>query len=234
MTVCLKVMTSASSSLSPARDAVVESGIGSRTFTCRSCIQRAADALSVRKLSDWDPVEVADVATRAGVSVNTVQAWRGRGHLPPPQWIVSRQPVWNWSALASEVMPMARRIGGDGRADGTLVVQVEALPRSVTGVVFAVPGHQRQLVSQVDLVDDGQVVLWGNGESRKWFSPPIGRIPQVYVKAEYGGHAFLEKGRFLVTGDPSDTELMVFGPDKAWRVRVLCAKPAPARPALGR
>lgn len=44
-------------------------------------------------------VGVAEVATALGVEANTVQVWRHRGVLPPPDWTLAMGPVWRWSTI---------------------------------------------------------------------------------------------------------------------------------------
>lgn len=43
-----------------------------------------------------DPVGVVDIAERLGVKRQTVAMWNLRGLLPPPEWMVSKAPCWNW------------------------------------------------------------------------------------------------------------------------------------------
>lgn len=48
------------------------------------------------KLELWGLEEVADAL---GISVNTAYAWRHRGKLPAPEWIVSGRPIWRASKI---------------------------------------------------------------------------------------------------------------------------------------
>lgn len=43
-----------------------------------------------------EPVGLAEIADRLGVSSQTPYMWRHRGLLPEPSWIVSGAPAWNW------------------------------------------------------------------------------------------------------------------------------------------
>src|SRR5438093_688658 len=43
------------------------------------------------------PVGVAEISERLGVRQQTVAQWKLRGLLPPPRWVVSRLPAWDWS-----------------------------------------------------------------------------------------------------------------------------------------
>src|ERR1700736_6123759 len=42
------------------------------------------------------PVGMAEISERLGVRQQSVAQWKHRGNLPPPRWIVSRMPAWNW------------------------------------------------------------------------------------------------------------------------------------------
>lgn len=61
-----------------------------------------------------DLVSVAELAARAGRSINTVQSWRRRhASFPPPVTQLAAGPIWNWSAVAHwiDARPVRRTAG---------------------------------------------------------------------------------------------------------------------------
>jgi hypothetical protein len=46
---------------------------------------------------DCDPVGLAEIAERLGVTRYAVDQWRQRDVLPEPRWRVGRRPAWNWT-----------------------------------------------------------------------------------------------------------------------------------------
>lgn len=46
-----------------------------------------------------DPVGQTEIAARLGVQPNTVNMWRKRELLPPPDWTISGVPAWNWRTI---------------------------------------------------------------------------------------------------------------------------------------
>lgn len=47
-----------------------------------------------------DIVGEREIAALLGVQPNTVNVWRQRGLLPPPEGMVSGHPCWSWSTIA--------------------------------------------------------------------------------------------------------------------------------------
>ena len=67
---------------------------------------------------DLDLVGLADIAARLAAPPGTVYAWRKRGRLPRPDWLVSGDtPVWLWSTIASWAQEHGY-IGAPDRWDG--------------------------------------------------------------------------------------------------------------------
>lgn len=56
----------------------------------------------------FEPVGLAEIATRLGVEPQTARNWRTRGVLPAPRWTVSGYPAWDWSR---DIKPWARETG---------------------------------------------------------------------------------------------------------------------------
>src|SRR5829696_8673979 len=55
----------------------------------------------VQDVSMHDLAGVSEIASRSGVSVNTVQAWRRRYEsFPPPLITLAAGPIWNWNDVA--------------------------------------------------------------------------------------------------------------------------------------
>lgn len=54
-----------------------------------------------------DPVGLADIADRLGVARQTAKQWNARKLLPPPKWMVSGSPAWNWA----DIEKWARKTG---------------------------------------------------------------------------------------------------------------------------
>lgn len=54
-----------------------------------------------------EPVGLLEIAERLGVKRQTAQMWRHRKVFPPPRWLVSGQPAWDWS----DVEKWARETG---------------------------------------------------------------------------------------------------------------------------
>lgn len=54
------------------------------------------------------PVGARDIAMRLGVERTTVHQWVQRKLLPPPRWVVSGLPCWDWQA---DVLPWVVRSG---------------------------------------------------------------------------------------------------------------------------
>lgn len=46
-----------------------------------------------------DLVDMAEIALRLNVEINTVRMWRKRGKLPPPYRLLKQGPVWLWSQI---------------------------------------------------------------------------------------------------------------------------------------
>lgn len=46
-----------------------------------------------------DLVGPQEIAEGLRVSRATVHAWRYRGLLPPPEWVISGVPIWRWSVI---------------------------------------------------------------------------------------------------------------------------------------
>ena len=51
-------------------------------------------------LSRMDVVGLKDIAERLNVKQQTAAAWKHRGLLPEPEWIVSGMPAWSWETIA--------------------------------------------------------------------------------------------------------------------------------------
>jgi excisionase family DNA binding protein len=49
---------------------------------------------------DTEPVGLAEIAERLGVTRSTVDQWRHRGVLPEPRWTVGGRPAWDWTTIA--------------------------------------------------------------------------------------------------------------------------------------
>lgn len=63
--------------------------------------RRVSEAAGVYAGSAIDLVSVAEIATRAGRPVNTIQSWRRRHRdFPAPVARLAAGPIWNWSAVA--------------------------------------------------------------------------------------------------------------------------------------
>lgn len=46
-----------------------------------------------------DPVGVLEIAERLGVKRQTARMWRTRKLLPPPDYVVSGLPGWEWGTI---------------------------------------------------------------------------------------------------------------------------------------
>ena len=46
-----------------------------------------------------DPVDIAEIAVRLGVTRQTVDMWRHRDLLPVPDYPQLKHPVWDWSTI---------------------------------------------------------------------------------------------------------------------------------------
>lgn len=46
-----------------------------------------------------DPVGLAEIADRMEVPRQTAKTWRARNLLPPPRYVVSRSPAWEWADI---------------------------------------------------------------------------------------------------------------------------------------
>jgi hypothetical protein len=88
--------------------------------------------------ADLDLVSLGDIADRLAVPTGTVYAWRARGRLPEPGWVVSGgTPIWLWASIhewAAEngYTPAPDRWEGWG-VDGTGIVH----GRSAYGIAVA-------------------------------------------------------------------------------------------------
>lgn len=47
-------------------------------------------------MGDCDPVGVPELADRLGVAATTPHQWKGRGLMPPHDYVVSGVPAWDW------------------------------------------------------------------------------------------------------------------------------------------
>ena len=50
-------------------------------------------------MSDCDPVGVPELAERLGVAATTPHQWKSRGLMPPPDYVVSTTPAWEWCGV---------------------------------------------------------------------------------------------------------------------------------------
>lgn len=50
-------------------------------------------------MSDPELVGLSDIATRLRVARATVDTWRHRGQMPPPDFVVSGRPAWRWQTI---------------------------------------------------------------------------------------------------------------------------------------
>lgn len=53
--------------------------------------------MTKRTVTEPEPVGLAEIAERLGVSRATADQWRYRGVLPDPRWTVGGRPAWNWA-----------------------------------------------------------------------------------------------------------------------------------------
>lgn len=49
--------------------------------------------------ADTDPVGLAEIAIRLKVRRSTVDQWKFRGLMPPPQWTIGGSPAWSWRRI---------------------------------------------------------------------------------------------------------------------------------------
>lgn len=55
---------------------------------------------SVRSVTTADPVSVAEIAERLGVSRDRVKGFRARGAIPDPDWTLGVGGIWAWERLS--------------------------------------------------------------------------------------------------------------------------------------
>jgi hypothetical protein len=87
------------------------------------------------------PVGVVEISERVGVRQQTVAQWRVRGVLPPPRWIVSRQPAWNWPDIEAWANDR-RSIGQPDQYSFRLFISLEGVDQASAEQALEAAGAQ--------------------------------------------------------------------------------------------
>jgi hypothetical protein len=174
-------------------DAVVVGTVGGRDPICRFCA--AAIAAGFERpdsvAAQCDPMGVSDIAIRAGVAPATVRSWQLRGRFPQAPYVVSGQAAWEWRDVEALVMSRAKM------GQGSLAFQMTAVPREVRRLLVRVGAEEKEL----DV---------GSGYTRQWFDPPIGEPVDISAHGELDGMPKGFAGRWMVTGQPVDTDAFAY------------------------